>query len=243
MEHQDCKYNTFRNSACLGALRRLSGASTKDTLLRELGEIWENGTLRALFLLVLVLLANFAFQQALVLVLKTERPLHTPISGSMQPTLNIGDLLIIEGGLTAEDVHVGLQDGDIIIFRDPRNPSGIPIVHRAIDKFQEREVWYFRTKGDNNANPDSWPVPEDYLIGRVIWHVPLLGYFLRFLDETEIYNLAGYSVTLRMVIIAVLVAAFFFLEYTSTSEMEETSEKTQDTGEREEGSREVSRYH
>ena len=209
----------------------MNGTSTKDTLLRELGEIWENGTLRALFLLVLVLLANFAFQQALVLVLKTERPLHTPISGSMQPTLNIGDLLIIEGGLSAEDVYVDFEDGDIIIFRDPRNPSGIPIVHRAIDKFQEREMWYFRTKGDNNANPDSWPVPEDYLIGRVIWHIPLLGYFLRFLDETEIYNVAGYSVTLRMVIIAALIVAFFFLEYTSTSEIEETSEKpgTQET--------------
>ena len=231
MEHQDSKYNTSINSACLGVHRRLNGTSTKDTLLRELGEIWENGTLRALFLLVLVLLANFAFQQALVLVLKTERPLHTPISGSMQPTLNIGDLLIIEGGLSAEDVYVDFEDGDIIIFRDPKNPSGIPIVHRAIDKFQERDMWYFRTKGDNNANPDSWPVPEDYLIGRVIWHIPLLGYFLRFLDETEIYNVAGYSVTLRMVIIAVLIVAFFLLEYTSTSEIEEISEKpdTQET--------------
>lgn len=226
MEPQDSKHYAFSNSACLGVHRGLNGASTKDTLLRELGEIWGNGTLRALFLLVLVLLANFAFQQALVLVLKTERPLHTPISGSMRPTLNIGDLLIIEGGLSAEDVHVGPEDGDIIIFRDPKNPSGIPIVHRAIDKFQEREMWYFRTKGDNNSNPDSWRVPEDYLIGRVIWHIPLLGYFLRFLDETEIYNVAGYSVTLRMVIIAVLIVAFFFLEYTSTSEIEETSEET-----------------
>ena len=198
----------------------MNGASTKDALLRELRDIWENGTLRALFLLVLVLLANFAFQQALVLVLKTERPLHTPISGSMRPTLNIGDLLIIQGGLSGKDIYASPGDGDIIIFRDPRNPSGIPIVHRAIDKFQERENWYFRTQGDNNTGPDSWPVPEDYLLGRVIVAIPFLGYFLRFLDETEIYNLAGYKVTLRMVIIALLIVAFFFLEYTSTSETE-----------------------
>lgn len=179
--------------------------------------------LRALFLLVLVLLANFAFQQALVLVLRTERPLHTPISGSMLPTLKIGDLLIIQGGLRAGDIYANPGDGDIIIFRDPRNPSGIPIVHRAIEKYQEGEEWYFRTQGDNNPHPDSWPVPEDYLLGRVIVAVPLLGYFLRFLDETQIY-LGGQSVTLRTVIIIVLIAAFIFLEYTSTSEEKQQTE-------------------
>jgi len=201
----------------------LSDTSKKSTLLRELGDIWDNGMLRALFLLVLVLLANFAFQQALVLVLRTERPLHTPISGSMLPTLKIGDLLIIQGGLRAEDIYANPGDGDIIIFRDPRNPSGIPIVHRAIDKFQEASKWYFRTQGDNNPHPDSWPVPEDYLLGRVIVAVPLLGYFLRFLDETQIY-LGGQSVTLRTVIIIVLIAAFIFLEYTSTSEEKQQTE-------------------
>jgi len=201
----------------------LSDTSKKSTLLRELGDIWDNGMLRALFLLVLVLLANFAFQQALVLVLRTERPLHTPISGSMLPTLKIGDLLIIQGGLRAEDIYASPGDGDIIIFRDPRNPSGIPIVHRAIEKYQDGEEWYFRTQGDNNPHPDSWPVPEDYLLGRVIVAIPLLGYFLRFLDETQIY-LGGQSVTLRTVIIIVLIAAFIFLEYTSTSEEKQQTE-------------------
>ena len=201
----------------------MSDTSKKNTLLRELGDIWDNGMLRALFLLVLVLLANFAFQQALVLVLRTERPLHTPISGSMLPTLKIGDLLIIQGGLRAEDIYASPGDGDIIIFRDPRNPSGIPIVHRAIEKYQDGEEWYFRTQGDNNPHPDSWPVPEDYLLGRVIVAIPLLGYFLRFLDETQIY-LGGQSVTLRTVIIIVLIAAFIFLEYTSTSEEKQQTE-------------------
>ena len=209
----------------------MSGTSKKDILFRELSSIWENGMLRALFLLVLVLLANFAFQQALVLVLRTERPLHTPISGSMLPTLKIGDLLIIQGGLGAKDIYADPVDGDIIIFRDPRNPSGIPIVHRAIEKFQERGGWYFRTKGDNNPSPDSWPVPEDYLLGKVIVAVPLLGYFLRFLDETEIY-LGGQSVTLRTLIIIVLIVAFFFLEYTSTSETERETRETGDTSEK-----------
>lgn len=215
----------------------MSGTSKKDALLREFESIWENGMLRAVFLLVLVLLANLAFQQALVLVLKTERPLHTPISGSMLPTLKIGDLLIIQGGLSAEDIYVDPTDGDIIIFRDPRNPSGIPIVHRAIDKYQENGKWYFRTKGDNNPYPDSWPVPEGYLLGRVIVAIPLLGYFLRFLDETEIYNVAGLSITLRTVIIIVLVVAFFFLEYTSTPEVEQSPRETEGTSQRGENSR------
>jgi signal peptidase len=212
----------------------VNGTSKKKGLLREFSSIWENGMLRAVFLLVLVLLANFIFQQALVLILKTERPLHTPISGSMWPTLKIGDLLIIQGGLGAEDIYANPQDGDIIIFHDPRNPSGIPIVHRAIEKFQEGGRWYFTTKGDNNVNQDIWPVPEDYMLGRVIVAIPLLGYFLRFLDETEIH-LAGQSVTLRTVIIIVLIVAFFFLEYTSTEEKEQKPQETGGAGEEEEG--------
>lgn len=214
----------------------MNGTQKKDTWLRELRSIWKNGMLRALFLLVLVLLANLIFQQALVLILKTERPLHTPISGSMLPTLKIGDLLVIQGGLGAEDIYASPGDGDIIIFRDPRNPSGIPIVHRAIDKFQEGGKWYLRTQGDNNPHPDSWPVPEDYLLGRVILAIPLLGYFLRVLDETEIFNLAGQSITLRTLIIIVLIVAFFVLEYTSTSETQQAPQKNEGTSDTEESS-------
>ena len=80
-------------------------------------------------------------------------------SRSMEPTLLTGDLLIIQTGLSGEDVCANLGNGDIIIFKNPRNPDGIPIVHRAIEKYMQDGTWYIITKGDNeltNPHPDNW---------------------------------------------------------------------------------------
>jgi len=210
----------------------LNDAAKKDGLLGGLNTLWKNGIFKTLLLLVLVVLGNFLFQEALVLILKTDRPLQTPISPSMEPTLKVGDLLIIQGGLRAEDVYANPVNGDIIVFRNPRNPNGIPIVHRAIDKFQEEGKWYFITKGDANTWDDykmwGWKIPEDYLIGKVIVSIPLLGYVLRFLDETKIY-LGGYTINLRTIIIVLLIAAVFLLEYTGSSEEPEKTQETEET--------------
>jgi signal peptidase len=213
----------------------LNGTSKKDALLKELSDLWRNGAFRIVVLLVFLLLGYFILQGTLVLVLRTEYPLHTPISGSMEPTLKVGDLLIIQGGLSGSDVYANRSDGDIIIFRNPWNPNGIPIVHRAIDKFQEEGKWYFRTKGDHNPDEDRWLVPEDYLFGKVIISIPLLGYFYRLLDDTQIY-LGGYVITLRMAIIVSLIVAMIVLEYTSTSGGTMERQKTRDSNEREEDS-------
>ena len=133
----------------------------------------------------------------------------------MEPTLRIGDLLIIRGGLKAEDIHASPEDGDIIIFRNPDNPNDLPIVHRAIKKIQKDGKWYFITKGDNNLFNDyrafGWMVPEDYIIGKVIFVIPKAGYILRGLDETKIY-VGGYVITLRMILIAIDLVALLYLE-------------------------------
>lgn len=139
----------------------------------------------------------------------------------MEPTLNVGDLLIIRGGLRAEDIHASPEDGDIIIFRSPSNPDAIPIVHRAIEKIQKDGKWYFVTKGDNNPYDDyrafGWMVPEDYVIGKVIFVIPKVGYILRGLDETKIY-IDGYAVTLRMLLMALDILALIYLELTGREE-------------------------
>jgi len=144
----------------------------------------------------------------------------------MEPTLKIGDLLIIQGGLKAEDIYANPKDGDIIIFYNPSDPSDLPIVHRAIKKIQKDGKWYFITKGDNNPFDDykifGWLVPEDYIIGKVIFVIPKAGYILRGLDETKIY-IGGYAVTLRMFLMAINIAALIYLELTSYEEDANTS--------------------
>jgi len=217
----------------LGALPKLTRSSEKkNILLREVGRLWENSAFRAIFLIMLALLGSFVLQEALVLALRTEHPLHTPISGSMYPTLKIGDLLIVRGGLSGNDIVAGPQPvGDIIIFAKPGHPDEL-IVHRAVRKFQEDGEWYFITKGDANTYDDwemwRWKISESNVVGKVIVSVPLLGYFLRFLDETKAY-FGEYGVTLRTILIIVLIVALFLLEYTGSSNKPKKPQESEET--------------
>ena len=101
-------------------------------------------------------------------------------SRSMEPTLNVGDL-VIRGDKDPEDIKVGEEDGDILILRGPdyfyekgfdpifwgNLEEGTPIIHRAIDNKKIGDKWYFKTKGDNNLVADG-------------------GY--RFINETDEYD-------------------------------------------------------
>jgi len=212
----------------------------KETLRQKFKNLRKNGIFATLLLLLVILIANFAIQGALTLILKTDRPLHTPISGSMEPTLNIGDLLIVQGGVTGESVYAHSGDGDIIIYHDPRDYNGIPIVHRAVDKYEVDSVWYIVTKGDNNPTVDDWrwygfPVegnysvaghPESYIVGKVIFKIPYLGYILRAFDETAI-NLGAFVISLRQLLIVILLVALVYLELANPEEKPKKPKETE----------------
>jgi len=153
----------------------LTAEPKKGALPQGLRKLWKNGLFRSSFLIAIVVLSVLAFREALIFTLKTEYPLQTPVSGSMVPTLNVGDLLIVQGVPDASNVYAHPGDGDIIVFRDPYNPNDL-IVHRAIDKLQIGGTWCFTTKGDANPSPDPWRVPESDVVGKVVWHIPYLGY-------------------------------------------------------------------
>jgi len=122
----------------------------------------------------------FAFWYGLKAMLKTEYPLLAVASGSMTPTLNVGDLIVVQGGLEApyEEINVGRTNGTIIVFRgDPIGRAGELIVHRAIDKNLRNDgVWYFTTHGDNNNPSAVENFSEEYLIGKVVGWIPLIGH-------------------------------------------------------------------
>lgn len=87
---------------------------------------------------------------------------------SMEPTLNIGDL-VIKTNKDPDLIKVHEKEGDILIIRGPQYfyqngfdplfwnnlPNDTIIVHRAIAKKTINNTWYFLTKGDNNLYPDG----------------------------------------------------------------------------------------
>ena len=78
-------------------------------------------------------------------------PFYVVVSGSMIPTINIGDIVIIKNN-SFDTSFNNLKVGDIIVFRAPeaKTEDGKPkvIVHRIdeIGNFFQKEV--IRTKGD-----------------------------------------------------------------------------------------------
>ncbi|NLC07965.1 MAG: signal peptidase I [Syntrophomonadaceae bacterium] len=96
---------------------------------------------------------------------------YTPrviVSGSMRPGIDIGDIVIIK-----ETDGSQVQLGDIIMF-----PLGnMKITHRIIDIEEREGVRYFTTKGDANAEPDTEPVLEANVMGKVIMVIPKAGKF------------------------------------------------------------------
>ena len=124
--------------------------------------------------LLLAILINFA----LGAVLGAERPMMAVVSRSMEPTLNVGDLVVIKG-VSIDEVKVG----DIIVYYNPL--SRILVVHRVIDIQEDDGRILLYTKGDNNAtnplpdqnpeNPIAPPVTENLLRGKVVLVIPKVG--------------------------------------------------------------------
>ena len=92
------------------------------------------------------------------------------VSGSMEPEIPVGSIVV------AQEVSDGqVQFDDVVTYQ---LESGEPqtVTHRVIAvDIVEGEVRY-RTQGDANDSIDPEPVRAEQIRGKVIYHVPYLGY-------------------------------------------------------------------
>ena len=133
----------------------------------------------------------------LITVLGTSTPFFVVSSGSMIPTLRVGDIIVIRGGGSVDN----LQVGDIIVFKQPQNGERV-IVHRVFRMDQIGGETGIITKGDNNPSQDGWIVRQQNFLGKVLLHVPYIGYAAIWLSPPLNY-------ALMIVIISVIVAIEF----------------------------------
>ncbi len=119
-------------------------------------------------------------------------PVYVVVSGSMIPTLDIGDLVVTQN-VPYSHIHVG----DVIIYDKPNLGGGcgtLTIVHRVVSITSQG----LQTQGDDrrtNPLPDEpyeWPyVPPSCVKGVVVLAVPYLGLISMLIPYPWNYVLVG----------------------------------------------------
>jgi signal peptidase I len=94
----------------------------------------------------------------------------TVLTGSMEPTLETGSVVIAEVIRPTE-----ARVGDVVTFSDPANEDR-SITHRLVSVRVEGNTAHMVTRGDANDAGEQWEIALDGEIGRVVYHVPKLGY-------------------------------------------------------------------
>ena len=89
------------------------------------------------------------------------------ISGSMEPTIEVGSMVVTQPYTDSNEPQIG----DIITFARP----GLGVVCHRIVNLNPSGPGYI-TQGDANDNADLWVVQRKEIIGKVVFHVPYLGY-------------------------------------------------------------------
>ena len=140
---------------------------------------------------------------------------YTILTASMEPELSVGDLIFVQLK-DAENINVN----DVITF-NPSSDSDAYLTHRVTEKienYQGTGVTCFKTKGDANDTEDSFLIDENRVIGTVSFHIPGLGYVIRFVQ------LRWYII----VPIIIMIFVFFHLLKVYFSYNKKEDEKTED---------------
>jgi len=124
---------------------------------------------------------------------------YTVISGSMEPTYGVGDLLYVK---EVDPAEVKIGDPITFVF----NEDLVVATHRVVNITTATDSngashLYFHTKGDANSVVDSSPVHENNLIGVPQFSIPYLGYVSDFIQHPP-----GTYIALAGVVILVILA-------------------------------------
>lgn len=128
---------------------------------------------------ILVVFITLSGYVVFALAMGTSTPLVVVTSGSMQPALHRGDLLVIQAR-SEDQINVD----DIVVYN--ADWLDTPIVHRVIEIIEDTDdERLFKTKGDYNYNNDSGYRVIDDIIGVVILTIPFVGHISLFIQTIE----------------------------------------------------------
>jgi len=128
-----------------------------------------------LFLTVLIVIAGLTAGS--VLEMPGNYRLLTVLSGSMEPAIKVGGIVVVK----PSDSY---GEGDVITFSKTGDIDK-SVTHRVVEVKEEDGEISFVTKGDANNASDSGQISSDKVFGKMIISLPLLGYAVNFARTTE----------------------------------------------------------
>jgi len=119
-------------------------------------------------------------------------------SGSMEPNIGTGDIVIIN----PNHDPVTTQVGDVITYTEQNSEH--TTTHRVIDTKSIDGTIFFRTQGDANATPDPNLVAEGSVFGKVVFNIPMIGFLIHYSTspwgKALLFGLPAVALGLREVI-------------------------------------------
>ena len=110
-----------------------------------------------------------------------EVALYTIISPSMEPNINVYDVVVTK---KVKDFST-INAGDVITFISTSSlGDGLTVTHRVIDVVKTEDDIKFRTKGDNNQIADSSLASSKNVMGKVLVKIPWVGH-VQFLLQSK----------------------------------------------------------
>ena len=148
---------------------------------KNIKAIWD--TVTTVLVVLVVIFAIFLMGSRLVGL-----QVFNVISGSMEPTYSVGDLIYVKS-VDPDSVKIG----DPITF--VLNEDLVVATHRVVAI--DRENRQFTTKGDANETEDASPVHFNNLVGVPVFSIPLLGYVSAYIQSPPgMYVAIGFGVLL-----------------------------------------------
>ncbi|MFA6514860.1 MAG: signal peptidase I [Candidatus Paceibacterota bacterium] len=107
--------------------------------------------------------------------IKNNYQVKVVLSGSMEPTIHTGSIVIIK---PVSQYKIG----DVVIFgKDTK--KNIPTTHRIVSSRVIDGVLLFTTKGDANKSPDHLEIQQSDIHGKKLFSVPYVGYVIDFVHK------------------------------------------------------------
>ena len=119
---------------------------------------------------------------------------YVVLSGSMEPTYHVGSMIYVKS-VDPETIQVG----DPITFLI--NEELDVATHRVIEIDAANQHFY--TQGDANDAPDGSPVHFNNLVGKPVFHIPMLGFFSDWVTNPPGMYLAGTGVAIYLILLFV----------------------------------------